>query len=275
MKDTDLKFFRKFFKEYVGKFYKWNTKENEKYNKNIKLKEIHTYKVYNNIIKIGKFLNLSKEHKNIAKTIALFHDIGRFEQLKRYGTYNDNNSINHGLLGVQILESENVLEKLNNTEQEIIKKAILFHNAKNLQCDLNNNELFFCKIIRDADKLDIYRVIYEYLMENKETRDRTVIGEVNEDTEEYSKDVVKSIFENKIFDNNNVKTINDKKLSMLSWVFDINFLATLYYIKKRKYIDKFMYFLPQNEEVKKIHEHIRNYVDEKLKNLKYKTEYKI
>lgn len=265
MKSTNLKFFKNFFEEYTSKNYNDDEKYDEKYNMNIKLKEIHTYKVCNNAIKIGKFLNLDAEQMNLAKTIALFHDIGRFEQLKKYGTYIDKDSINHGLLGVKILESEKILDKLNSREQNIINKAILFHNARNLPNGIDDEELLFCKIIRDADKLDVYRVIYAYLKEDKMTRDRKVIGNVDEDTEEYSKEIVDEILKNKISDNNKVKTINDKKLSMISWVFDINFPITLYYIKKRRYVDKFIGLLPQNKEIKKIHKHIRNCVDMLIK----------
>ena len=36
----------------------------------------------------------------------MLHDIGRFEQIKRYGTFNDSKSVDHGEFGADLLFKE-------------------------------------------------------------------------------------------------------------------------------------------------------------------------
>ena len=69
----------------------------------IELKIRHTFGVVNASEYIAKELKLSDEDIELAKLIALLHDIGRFEQIKRYDCFIDNKSIDHAILGNEIL----------------------------------------------------------------------------------------------------------------------------------------------------------------------------
>lgn len=80
----------------------------------------------------------------LAELIGLLHDIGRFEQIKRYNTFIDKNSINHGQLGVKILFDDNQIRRFikDSKYDDIIKTAILNHNRSpkiwNLKMKKNN-----------------------------------------------------------------------------------------------------------------------------------------
>lgn len=140
------------FQEYVSKF---NSKQGR-----IKLKIDHIKRVAEISEMLANYLKLNEEQTRLAKAIGIFHDIGRFKQVEMYDTFSDKDSINHAELGVKILFDENLIEDFGIEEKykKIIKLAILNHNKDKIEEGLTEEENLFCKIIRDADKLDIFYV---------------------------------------------------------------------------------------------------------------------
>ncbi len=137
--------------------------------------------------KIANELSLNENERLLSETIALFHDLGRFPQYARFKTFNDRVSVNHGMLGAQVLENEKVLLHLDEKEQELIIKAVKFHNAFSIPQNEKEEIVFFLKLIRDADKLDIWRVFLDYYESPSEER-ASAVGLGLPDTSEYSKD---------------------------------------------------------------------------------------
>lgn len=126
----------------------------------IQRKIYHSLRVINEAEKIAESLGLSEEEIKLAKLIGLLHDIGRFEQRKIFNTFEDKKSFDHGNFGEAILRTNNYIRTFinDNKYDEIIFKAIRNHNKFSIEEGLDDYELLFAKIIRDADKLDI---IYE------------------------------------------------------------------------------------------------------------------
>ena len=89
------------------------------------------------------------------------HDIGRFEQLKRYDTFEDRLSVNHAMLGLEILKENNFIRKFCSEEKyyDIIFSAIENHNKYKIDKTLEGEKLLQAKIIRDADKIDILNLL--------------------------------------------------------------------------------------------------------------------
>ena len=139
------------FKEYL--------KDYDIENGSIKLKLRHTYEVVRKSEYIASRLGLNKENTELAKLIALLHDIGRFEQIKETQEFNDT-KLEHAEFGTKVLFQNNLIRKFIDDDKydEIISKAIYNHNKYKIQEGLNEIELLQCKIIRDADKLDNFRV---------------------------------------------------------------------------------------------------------------------
>lgn len=130
---------------------------------NIYLKYVHTGKVAENCECIAESLGLSEEESDLAWEIGMLHDIGRFEQLRRFDTFFDNLSIDHAQFGADLLFREGLMERFDDTHENdvLIEKAVRYHSLYRLPEDLTEKERLFCQIIRDADKVDIYRANYE------------------------------------------------------------------------------------------------------------------
>lgn len=256
---STIKDFKKWFSKFCKSFYTDNPEDQ----KNYKLKEIHTYKVCKNIVFLCKSLSLSESDTLLAETIALFHDIGRFPQYLRYKTFKDSVSINHGLLGANILKEKNVLSNLPENIQNIIIKSVMFHNAFSVPKNEDKETIFFIKLIRDADKLDIWRVFIDYYKSPKDDRASAVgLGLLDDNT--YSKDIIDTIYKKEIVSLSKVKTLHDFKLLQLSWIFDLNFKPSYELVLKRKYLENIISFLPKTEDIIKIKIFLKDYINKKL-----------
>ena len=122
----------------------------------IEYKYYHSYRVQKYSEMIADSLNLKGDKKELATTIGLLHDIGRFYQLDEYKTYDDK-KFDHADYGAKLLFEDNLIEEfnLNKDWYEIIRKAVKNHNKYEIEEGLNEEELFYAKLIRDADKIDI------------------------------------------------------------------------------------------------------------------------
>lgn len=155
---------------------------------NILLKYIHTGKVAENCEMIARSLNLNEEDVELAWEIGMLHDIGRFEQLRRYHTFFDAKSIDHAQFGADLLFKEGLFEKFDSQKEnaELIETAIRCHSLYRLPENLTEREILFCQIVRDADKIDIYRSNYEtgmdkvYYVTMEELRNSAITPEVYE-----------------------------------------------------------------------------------------------
>ena len=130
---------------------------------NIYLKYKHTGKVAENCERIAKSLNLSENDIDLAWEIGMLHDIGRFEQLRRFDTFIDTESIDHAEFGADLLFKDGLIQQFDDEKEnyELLEKAIRLHSLYRLPDNLSERELLFCQVIRDADKIDIYRANYE------------------------------------------------------------------------------------------------------------------
>jgi hypothetical protein len=257
----DLGFFKRWFTDYVKSFYSQN-KEDQK---NISLKERHTFNVCKNMIGITGELGLSDKDMMLSEVIALFHDIGRFPQYAKYKTFRDRKSVNHGFLGSQTLVEKKVLQDLPNKEQELIIKAVRFHNAFSIPKVEGENTVLFIKLIKDADKLDIWRVFLEYYDAPEEER-ASAVGLGLQDIAGYSEEILSCILRGQMVSLSLIKSMNDFKLMHLSWVYDLHYKPSFLLLSERAYIDKIICHLPQDEGIQKASSVLREYVSARLRN---------
>jgi len=249
---------KEWFAEYVETF----RFEEPEYQQNIDLKKGHTKRVYNEILKIGNQLGLSEEEMNLAETIALFHDVGRFEQYSRYKTFSDRISEDHAELGIKILDQNGVLERLDNETGELIRCSVRSHNKPTVPVGKSETCLFFIKLLRDADKLDIWRTLIGYYYKKNGKRNNSLTLDLP-DTPGISEEVYKDLMNNTIVNLKSVRNLNDLKLLQAGWIFDINFGPTLTYIKKHRYLEKIRAVLPDSGEIDEIFTHIYQTRDRK------------
>ncbi len=225
----------------------------------IEIKRKHTERVTREIIDIGRQLGLNENELNLAEIIALFHDIGRFEQYDRYKTFSDKKSENHAELGIKILKKYNLLGILNREIQNLILCSIRYHNRALLPVEESETCLFYSRLIRDADKLDILKVITDYYHRKNGRRNVALELELP-DTPGISEEVYKALMNMQIVDMKYVKNINDIKLLQAGWIYDINFEPTLESVKNRRYIEKLRKVLPGIKEIDQIFDVINCYL---------------
>lgn len=225
----DLQKARIAFKEYLSNF---DNQDNPGFN----LKVVHTYHVVDNAVMISKKQGLSEEDINLAALIGILHDIGRFDELKNLKKF-DSVGNDHAMFASKILFEEGLITNFIDTDKynNIIKKAIENHNKKQIEDGLSNKELLHAKIIRDADKLDNYRVKQEEKIENifpgivnsKEKLENSLI----------SNNVYNSVMKEECVDIKDRKYPLDYWICVLAFTFDLNFKETLLIVKENNYID--------------------------------------
>ncbi len=248
---------KKVFKEYVKNY---NLNDGK-----IALKVGHILRVSSISRKIATSLNLSEEDVNLAELIGLLHDIGRFEQVKRFNTFVDKDSINHGEYGVKILFENNLIEKFNIEEKyyKIIKTAILNHNKSEIEEGLTEKELLHSKIIRDSDKIDIFYVLLTDSIEN-------TYGCSSLKQEVFSNEIVREFKEEHLINYKKRATYGDIWISHVAYVFNFYYKNSYIVIKENDYMNKLLLKAQfENPETIKTAKNLvdiaNKYIDEKLK----------
>ena len=209
------------------------TKNYDLEDENIKRKQGHSLRVMAISKKIAEKLKLNKEKIELATLIGLLHDIARFRQYTEYQTFKDAWSFDHGDVAVEILEKDDYLRKFIETNKydDIIKLAIKNHNKFAIEDGLTDEQNKFAKLIRDADKLDIFFIASEVLWKNeREEMENSIINP----------EIRQTLNEQSMIENNKHKKIEyaDSILRMLGYIFDVNFKSSFEIIEQEKYIDR-------------------------------------
>ena len=228
----------------------------------ISMKTIHCQRVRQEAVILGKVLSLDERDLCVVEATGLLHDIGRFEQYSRYKTFVDSVSVNHAELGAQVLSENLILKKFSEVEKNRIIRAIRYHNRAALPSNEDDDVLFLTRIIRDADKLDIWRVFIDHNKLNKDEQNSTVDLDLP-DTSVYSKKALADIMKKKIVDYRHVVNKNDFALMRLGWVYDVNFTYTFKEILKRDYLTALKLPLPQDDKIEAAFEAAQTYVEKK------------
>ena len=231
--------------------------------RNILLKEEHTHRVCDNMNILTESLGLPENDRLLAAAVALFHDVGRFEQYQKYRTFKDSASENHAALGARILAGDDVLRELPSEERNTVIRAVTLHNVYHVPDGLSERDLFFLRLIRDADKLDIWRVFIEYYALPPEER-ASAVGLGFADIPECSPALVEALARREMVNLSLVQTLNDFKLLQLSWVYDLNFPVSLRQFRERGYLESMEALLPQAPDVARALQSLRDFMLEKM-----------
>jgi hypothetical protein len=228
------------FQEYVRQFSSHDPIVQE----NMDLKADHTRGVCEAIRDIGRSLDLSEEDLCLAEASGLLHDIGRFEQYRRYRTFSDYRSENHAMLGVKVIQANRVLDGLELAAADIIVRVVGYHNRAGLPVGEEERCLFFLKLLRDADKVDIWRVVTEYYQNAGNNRNKTIELDLP-DIDRVSAPVYEALVNGKLVQMADLKTLHDFKLLQIGWIYDVSFPRTFQIVREKKYLEKIRDALPQ------------------------------
>lgn len=270
------------FEEYLNGF--------NREDKKIKLKIVHTYGVVACAGEIAERMGLSREEIQLAELIALLHDLGRFEQLKRFDSFQPD-TMNHALYGAfllfgsmaEVYRGENK-DKAPDTEpmirrflqedkyDRLICEAIALHSDFALPEIKDEHVRLHAKLIRDADKLDNCRVKLEESMEamlgvaEKEAGK----GSISPKVWQACRDEKAVLSEDRI-------TSVDYWVSYIAQFFDVNFPETWEIIRERNYIPAIVSRLHYEEEdtaekMSILTAQMQSYMEEKINHMTSKTE---
>jgi putative nucleotidyltransferase with HDIG domain len=243
MTEEDHARLRAWFAAYCGAFYTAVAEDD----RNISLKEEHTFRVCGNMELLAEELCFDGSDRRLAAAVALFHDVGRFEQYRRYKTFRDSDSINHAAFGAKVLTEAGVLESLSEGERAIIVRAVTLHNVFVLPAGLDERLTLFVRLVRDADKLDIWRVFIEYYEAPPERR-ASAVGLGLPDAPVCSSEIVEAVCNGKMANLSLVRTLNDFKLLQLSWVYDLNFPKSFQLLRENGYLRRLVASMPETDE---------------------------
>ncbi len=280
---------KRIFVEYVASY---NVQDDK-----IRLKIEHTYRVAALCEQIAKSLvksaGLTSNDVDMAWFLGMFHDIGRFEQVRRFGTFYDAESIDHAAISADItfgggadnkeevdkamgnrtiedngtedsfgaFIADKVLAATNSSvDMRIAELAIRNHNVYRLPDNLTERERMFCNILRDADKIDILKVCVEEPAE-------AVYGVTGEELKNCSvSDEVMQAFdrEETILKALRITPI-DKLIGHISLVFELVYHESLLTAVMQGYLDRLLKFPTNDEKAQGQLEIIRQKMAEYLK----------
>lgn len=227
----------------------------------VTLKARHSWMVRRECLYIADELGLSENEKKLCDIAGLYHDIGRYEQFARYETFVDMKSENHAALGVDLIEKEGLFEELVPETRHLLIEVIGLHNRAEIPDDLPPEVSFFTRLLRDADKIDIYRVVTSYY--ERENRERNSVIEYGlPDTPGISEEVYEDLKSRHIVSIHHVKNFNDLKMLQLGWIYDVNFAPAFRRISERNYLEKIRRSLPDSEKIDEIFDMINQKVKE-------------
>lgn len=245
------------FEEYLSGY----DRENDK----VRLKIVHTYGVTEYSRQIAERLKLSEEDQKLAQLIGLLHDIGRFEQLKRYDSF-EPDTMDHAGFGVKILFEEGMIRDFIEDSQwdTIIRTAIARHSDFRLEGIQDERELLHARIIRDADKLDNCRVKLEDTIE-------TILGVSAEEVGKtrISKEVLDQFRRKESILSSIRKTKMDYWLSYLAYFYDINYKVSMELICEHDYVERLIRRIPYSDpqtsrQMEEVRDMLRQYCKDRL-----------
>ena len=220
--------------------------ENEK--ADIQLKFDHSFDVFENSCNICKSLSLSKELAETAKIAALFHDTGRFPQYRKYGTFKDSESCNHGILGARTVLKYKLLDVLPRKRRNTVLGAIALHNRSKLPGFISEDLRICTEIVRDSDKIDIIKVLIPHMTDVCSGNEVPLMG-LTEKPGKLTESIFLAVKDGKQGAYQEMRCLNDFRLLLLSWAYDLNFTWSRKEMIKRGYVETLLSQLPDTGQI--------------------------
>ena len=240
----------KYFEEYIKKIDMNNSWSKAKYFHSLKSMDLAR-------IIASSFNIFNEEELVVIELIALFHDIGNFEQ-KNYN-YLDNQQEDSTMKSIHILFDEGLLRKI--TEETkydtVIKLGIFCHNKDALPQNISEKTACICNIMKDVYKLEELRMVinYPYIDNRIDTYPSAL---VYNDFKSFKK-VNEKLSENSA----------DNILIVLSNIFDLSFKASYSLISEKEFVSKIVDSLIYEDKkiekfFKQLENILNNYVKKKI-----------
>jgi len=250
---------RQFFEEYTKKLIK--TKDYYVAD-NMQLKKEHSLRVAKLSAYIAEKLGLDEPECQMAEFIGLLHDLGRFSQFEKYQSFDDLKTEDHAVISVNLIKEEAFFRELLDADQQIVISTIEQHNKLTITSK-DKQVVQFCKILRDADKLDIWEICVSYLKRDGSFGLPSISLNLPNNPG-VSDAVIRNILSGKPVAKKELQTVNDFKLFLMSMVFDLNFKISFHLLNQKQPIKKIYDTLPKRDDVIDIYRQIRLLIENKF-----------
>jgi putative nucleotidyltransferase with HDIG domain len=214
----------------------------------LELKLEHSLRVAADSRIIASRLGWSADAVRSAEAAGLLHDVGRFPQFSRFGTFQDRVSVNHGEEGARVLETAGILGAAGPAERAAVLCAVRHHNARALPAPLAELELQYLKLARDADKIDIMYVISDAIRHDKMRRHPELLLNVSLDGPP-TPELIAEIKESRSASYDNLRSLADMNLIRLTWIYDLNYPPAIELILQRDLFAEMCGVLPPHPEI--------------------------
>lgn len=221
--------------------------------KSITLKKEHSIAVMDLMGELAFRLGLPSDDISLARLIGLLHDIGRFPQWTKYKTFEDSKSIDHAEASADYLFKEGHIRDFieNNEYDSIIEKAIRNHNKFEIEKGLSERELLFSKMIRDTDKIDIFKQM-------------AIKYNIEFNANEVTTEVLEAFKNENMILNVSAKTKTDTNLRTLAFIFDINFNESYDLLVETDNFDLYLSVVDVSEDSEKLWKKIKEICFDKI-----------
>ena len=221
----------------------------------------HSIRVMNNSLLLANFVLQTEEEKRIAMVNALFHDIGKASLISK----NLDPLViqrDHATISAKIIQQMEFYQTLSADVQLLILKSVENHNKIKLPKLDSEQQTLFARLLRDADKLDIFDSAYRFFKEKYGIQPIITLELVK--SAEVSEKIIKSIMAGKAATVEDMKTMNDYKLYLLSMAFDLNFKYTFRIMSEKQYIPKIYETLPKRDQIIEVYRNIKLFIENKF-----------
>ncbi|QLA16538.1 HD domain-containing protein [Desulfolutivibrio sulfoxidireducens] len=224
------------------------------------LKRDHSLRVLDEARMITQAVGITGELAESIHVAALLHDVGRFPQYAAHRTFRDAVSVNHARLGTRVLRRMGMLAHLPPRTRSLILGAIIMHNRLALPRAVaaaapDDPLSLAARVVRDADKLDILRVMVEHF-DQAGGLDEVVTMGLPERPGDFSPELVEPIMRGRVGYYQDMRCINDLRLLLISWLHDFNFPASVRAVFHRGLLVRLFAGLPSAKEITSARERV-------------------
>ena len=221
----------------------------------------HSLRVVTTSLLLANVLLQTEEEKRIATVVALLHDLGKASLISK-NIEALNIQRDHATVSAKIIQQMEFYQGLSSEVQLIILNAVENHNKLKLPKLESEQQILFARLLRDADKLDVLDSSYRFFKEKYGIKP-TVTTELNNSID-ISEKILKSIFSGKTAAFEDMRSMNDYKLLLLSMSFDLNFKYSFRIMSEKQYVQKIYETLPKRDQIIDVYRNIKLFVENKF-----------
>ncbi len=245
LEDMDRHFHR--FAAYTESFYTGEANHDF----HLDLKAEHSRNVFSHACALARAERVFIADSTLARASLLaarYHDVGRFPQHHRFGTFRDPVSVNHARLSAHEVKRTGFLDQEKSRVRRLALAGIVMHNRFSLPLEMNDDALAVVRAVRDADKLDIMRIMAEYLTAPGVVDSVIALNTV--DSPEAAPAILEAVMAGRLGSYADTVTTTDFKLLVCGWLYDLNYAWSRRAAAAQGHLAALAASLPETEQLR-------------------------